>query len=185
MLSRFLAWIGRHRRGAAARPYRRRARLRSHLPCVDWLETRELLSSSLPVSAGSWTQIGPTTAISANGIGTTGDIASAITAILPDPSDTSHLYIGTAGGGVFSGRLTTTPSSSASTAATTSAQWTPLTDTFPVPGAGFISAMAVDPDNSNVIYAGTGEPNYQQDGVPGSGILNQQNGLPGRGLLNS
>lgn len=51
--------------------------------------------------------------------------------------------------------------------------WTPLTDTMPTTAMG---ALAVDPTNHDVIYAGTGEANYANHSRYGLGLYKSVNG---------
>src|SRR3982751_6689235 len=79
-----------------------------------------------------WTEIGP----APFGNGDSGRTIS----IAPHPTDASIFYVGAATGGVWKNQGGT---------------WTPLTDKMPFNPIG---ALAIDPTNPNVIYAGTGEP---------------------------
>jgi photosystem II stability/assembly factor-like uncharacterized protein len=51
--------------------------------------------------------------------------------------------------------------------------WTALTDTQPSLAVG---SIAIDPNNTSIIYVGTGEQNYAQDSYYGAGILKSING---------
>ncbi|HMI87084.1 MAG TPA: hypothetical protein VK550_23475, partial [Polyangiaceae bacterium] len=91
-----------------------------------------------------WTEIGP--APFGNG-----DNGRTIT-IAPHPTDASIFYVGAATGGVWRNQGGT---------------WTPLTDQMPFNPVG---AVAVDPTNANVIYAGTGEPHAGLHAYYGVGL---------------
>ncbi|MET0591080.1 MAG: DUF4198 domain-containing protein [Polyangiaceae bacterium] len=62
-----------------------------------------------------------------------------INAIVVDPANSSTVYVGAATGGVWKWQANA---------------WTPLTDNMPVMNVG---ALAMDPTNPNVLYAGTGD----------------------------
>ncbi len=88
-------------------------------------------------AAAVWTQRGPD------------NIGGRITDVAVDPSNDDIVFVGAAEGGVF---RTLDGGQS----------WTPLFDEMP---ALSIGALAIQPSNSNVIYAGTGEVN------PGGGSI--------------
>mgnify|MGYP001201272315 CR=1 FL=1 len=91
----------------------------------------------------SWTPIGPT------------NIGGRVTCIVADPLNPNIIIIGAAAGGIFK---TTNGGVS----------WTPKTDFAPALGMG---SLEMDPNNSNIIYAGTGEANSATDCYPGYGLL--------------
>ena len=76
------------------------------------------------------------------------------------PSNSSIIYIGAAGGGVWK---------------TTNAgvQWQVLTDSLTAVTTG---GLAVDPNNPNVVYYGTGELNFSLDSYYGDGLFKSTNG---------
>ncbi len=78
-----------------------------------------------------------------------------VTAIATHPTDPSIVYLGTANGGVWK----TTDIGET---------WLPKTDQEVSLAIG---ALAVAPSNSNIIYAGTGEPNLSCDSYYGAGVL--------------
>ena len=67
-----------------------------------------------------------------------------VTAIAPNPHDGSILYIGTAGGGVWRSRNGGT-------------NWTPIFDRQLALGIGEPGGIAIDPNNTDVIYVGTSQ----------------------------
>jgi hypothetical protein len=83
---------------------------------------------SRQVNLGAWQPLGP------------GNQGGRTKALLIDPRDTSVMYAGAVTGGVWK----TTDGG---------ANWLPITDMFPTMGLG---ALAMDPANPDVIYAGTG-----------------------------
>lgn len=91
----------------------------------------------------SWTPIGPT------------NIGGRVTCIVADPLNPNIIIIGAAAGGIFK---------------TTNGgvNWTPKTDFAPALGMG---SLEMDPNNSNIVYAGTGEANSATDCYPGYGLL--------------
>src|SRR5215472_7703512 len=85
-----------------------------------------------------------------------------VTAIAVDPSDATGntVYIGGAAGGVWK----TTDGGG---------HWTPLTDSQPSLAVG---SIAIDPNNNNIIYVGTGEENFSGDAYYGAGVLKSTDG---------
>ncbi|AVP98161.1 hypothetical protein C7S18_13585 [Ahniella affigens] len=80
--------------------------------------------------------------------------------ILVDPSDTTIAYIASDGGGVWK---TTNCCSAATT-------WTVKTD-FPELASSAIGDLAMDPNDPNVIYAGTGDLRYGSFSFGSAGVL--------------
>ena len=89
------------------------------------------------IAANRWTDLGPR------------NVGGRIRAILPDPRDPNRLFVGAASGGIWR----TTDGG---------ASFTPVAD---VSGNLTIGAMAIDPNNPNVMYAGTGESFAALNGV--------------------
>jgi photosystem II stability/assembly factor-like uncharacterized protein len=98
--------------------------------------------------ATPWTELGP------------GNIGGRTRAMVIDPTNPEVMYIGGVAGGVWK---TTDGGGS----------WTPLDD-FMANLA--VSSLAMDPSNSNVLYAGTGEGYFNGDSVRGAGIFKTTNG---------
>jgi uncharacterized repeat protein (TIGR02543 family) len=94
---------------------------------------------------GAWTSLGP------------GNIGGRTRSILIDPNNPSIIYAGAVTGGVWK----TTDGGGT---------WNPVSDLLPVLNIG---AMAMDPTNSKIIYAGTGE---SYTGFPGQGIFKTTDG---------
>jgi photosystem II stability/assembly factor-like uncharacterized protein len=105
----------------------------------------ELIDASSMTVA--WNPIGPT------------NIGGRVTCIVADPANPNIIIIGAAAGGIFkttNGGL----------------NWTAKTDFAPALG---MSSLEMDPNNSNIIYAGTGEANSAIDCYPGYGVLKSTN----------
>lgn len=93
--------------------------------------------------AQKWNQVGPT------------NIGGRITALDVVPTNPKIIYIGAAAGGVFKstdGGFT----------------WYAKTDHFPSLSSG---AIKIDPNNTDIIYFGSGEANSSGDSYPGFGML--------------
>ena len=96
-----------------------------------------------------WTQLGPY------------NIGGRVTALAVAPGGTT-IYLGAANGGVFK-------------STNSGVNWAPVTD-----GLGWelfsIGALALDPTDANVVYAGTGEANNSVDSYDGNGLLRSADG---------
>jgi hypothetical protein len=99
-----------------------------------------------------------------------------VTAIALDPFDTTgnHLYLGTTGGGVW-------VANNAAVSTPASIVFTPLTDSVAALGGAedasiSIGALTVQPGETGVILAGTGDPNDVLDSYYGAGILRSIDG---------
>src|SRR5258708_1907445 len=103
-----------------------------------------------------WKLIGPRPISYNPGYATSGRV----TGIAVDPRDNDTVFIATADGGVWK----TTDGGN---------NWTPLTDDQP---ALAIGAIALDPLHPDIVYAGTGEENFNADAYSGVGILKSQDG---------
>jgi hypothetical protein len=110
-------------------------------------ETRKTGEVS-PEFFGSWTQLGP------------GNIGGRTRALVINPTTPTTMYAGGVAGGVWR----TTDGG---------ASWTPLTDLI---ANIAVNSLAMDPANSNVLYAGTGEGYFNGDAVQGAGIFKTTDG---------
>ncbi|MBL8245314.1 MAG: hypothetical protein JNL89_14030, partial [Rhodanobacteraceae bacterium] len=101
-------------------------------------------------SNSPWTLMGPT-GFDSRIEPTWGRMSGRVRALAIDPTISSRLLLGTATGGVW-------------LSANSGASWMPLTDNQPSLAIG---AVAIDPNNPNVFYAGTGEANgsYYSAGI--------------------
>jgi uncharacterized repeat protein (TIGR01451 family) len=108
-------------------------------------------------SSTQWTLIGPQPTNTPYNVPT---VAGRVSALAVDPTNSSVVYAGAAGGGVWK----TTDGG---------VHWTPLTDAQPSLAVG---SIAIDPLNHSVIYVGTGEENFSGDSYYGAGILKSTDG---------
>ncbi|MBN8672610.1 MAG: T9SS type A sorting domain-containing protein [Chitinophagales bacterium] len=131
-----------------------------------WLQHLEIKKKSEQIysrvaSASNWT-----------GLGYCQDgatrIGGRIVCMAIDPNNTNNLWVGSASGGIWK-----------STNAGTS--WTSVPTNLPVLG---VSAILVDPSNSNTIYAGTGEVYHTEVGVMGFNVWKTR-GTYGIGVIKS
>jgi hypothetical protein len=120
----------------------------------------------------AWAPLGPAPLLS-NASGSLGEqdygpVSGRVTAIAADPNDVTcnTVYIGGAHGGVWK-------SSNAAVADPAAVTWTPLTDREATLSTG---AIAVQPNNAQVILVGTGEANLALDSYYGLGILRSKDG---------
>lgn len=88
-----------------------------------------------------------------------GTMSGRITAIEGVPSDGKTIYVGTAGGGIWK-------------TTNAGASFTPIFDKY----CQSIGALAIDPKNSKVIYAGTGESNMRNSVSIGNGLYKSTDG---------
>ena len=123
-------------------------------------------------AAATWQPLGPTAVLTPD----FGLVTGRISAVALDPSDSTgnHLYIGTTGGGVWS-------SSNAGTSTLSAIVFNPLTDALTALGGAAdasisIGALTVQPGETGVILAGTGDPNDVLDSYYGAGILRSADG---------
>lgn len=96
----------------------------------------------------NWSWLGP------------GNIGGRVRAILPHPTITDRIFIGSVAGGIWR-----TDDGGDS--------WFPVND-FMTSLA--VTSLVIDPGNSNVMYAGTGEGFYNFDALPGAGIFKSTDG---------
>lgn len=116
-------------------------------------QRRKMLANTLHIAAAGissaqWTFLGP------------GNIGGRIRSIVVHPASANTMWIGSVSGGIWK----TTDGGSA---------WSPVNDFM---GNLAISAMVIDPDNPDIMYAGTGEGFYNGDGVQGYGVFKSTDG---------
>jgi hypothetical protein len=116
-----------------------------------WAEFLPKNSMGQPEAVQSiWTSIGP------------GNIGGRTRSIIIHPTDSNTMWLGAVGGGVWK-----------TTSAGTSTSWSTNTDLL---ANLAVDCMAIDPTNSNVLYAGTGEGFYPSHGIRGNGIFKTADG---------
>ena len=130
-----------------------------------------------------WVAQGPTAVNGGQVSGiTTNTVSGAITSVAVDPKDSNVIYVGTAGGGIWK----TTQANWASDGIdnngngltdaadpTERPAWTPLTDQFP---SLSVTAIAVDPVDSKVVWAGTGQASSSGAGGRTIGLMKSSDG---------
>ncbi len=104
----------------------------------------------------TWVSLGPTPGAYFG----YGNISSRIVTGTYDPNNPNIIYIGPANGGVWK-------------STDNGVTWNPLTDNEVSMAMG---AIVVDPTNSNIVYAGTGEATYSGASYYGRGLLKSTNG---------
>jgi len=122
-------------------------------------EEYEKMKASFKTSASSdrawWTCLGP---FSHTGTGSWSPGQGRVNAITEDPVDPKTVYLGAPNGGLWKSK-------------DDGATWAPLTDYLPRIG---VSAIAVDPKNTNIIYIGMGDD--EASDCPSIGILKSTDG---------
>ena len=115
----------------------------------------EKMPNATGAGGAIWQLLGPAPLISGSTI-----LGGRTPSVAVDPGDPNTLYIGAALGGVWK-------------SADAGATWTPLTDDQPSLAMGWV---VVDPTDSNVVYAGTGEQDNSGDSYYGAGVLRSLDG---------
>jgi hypothetical protein len=123
-------------------------------------------------AAATWQPLGPTAVLTPN----FGLVSGRISALALDPSDPTgnRLFVGATGGGVWA-------ANNAGVSTPSSIVFTPLTDNLAALGGVIgnsisIGALTVQPGETGVILAGTGDPNDVLDSYYGAGILRSTDG---------
>ncbi len=119
-------------------------------------------SQAWPVESGSANRIDPAAGINPSGwtwLGP-GNIGGRIRSIVVHPTDPQTLWVGSVGGGIWK-----TTNGGAS--------WAPMSDFITSLAVG---SMAIDPNNPDVLYVGTGEGFSNQDSIRGAGIFTTADG---------
>ncbi|MBS1713895.1 MAG: hypothetical protein JST30_06120 [Armatimonadetes bacterium] len=106
---------------------------------------------------GRWEEIGPSVLIGGWG---GMENCGRTTALVVDHTDSQTLYAGAASGGLWK-------------SVDGGGDWKPLADRQASLAFG---ALAIDPMDRNVVYAGTGEPHYAFDSFAGVGMLKSRDG---------
>jgi hypothetical protein len=129
-------------------------------------------TSANATSPNTWQPVGPTAVQTTN----YGLVTGRVAALALDPSDATgnRLYLGATGGGVW-------VANNAASSTPASIVFTPLTDSVAALGGVTdasisIGALTVQPGETGVILAGTGDPNDVLDSYYGAGILRSTDG---------
>jgi len=104
--------------------------------------TMKNASTLRKTTASTWSALGP------------GNIGGRVRSIVVNPGNSAHILIGSVSGGIWK-------------STDGGASWIPKSDSLDVMAIG---SMVIDPTNSNVVYAGTGEGWLNEDAVYGGGI---------------
>lgn len=123
-------------------------------------QARAMMSVQAAAALPQWQNIGPAPMRSSAMGKQKIDVAGRTRAIAIDPRDSAVIYIGAAQGGVWK-------------STNGGESWAPLSDDMPSLSIG---ALALDPKNPDIVYAGTGEPTLGGDNYYGAGILKSTNG---------
>ncbi len=116
------------------------------IPKLESLEDRTVPSISYTLNTPTWSQISPAPVTNAQNQSVNKLGAGAIESFAIDPQNSNIAFVGTVAGGVW--RTMNFDSANPS-----SVIWTPLNDQLP---SLYIGAIAIDPNNPSVLYAGTG-----------------------------
>jgi photosystem II stability/assembly factor-like uncharacterized protein len=111
------------------------------------------MAASAALMAGDATELGPAPIVNGGYVGR-------VSSLICSPTDPRRYFVGAADGGVWR-------------TLDGGASWTPLTDQMPTTAIG---ALAFDPTNEQVIYAGTGEANYANHSRYGLGLYKSADG---------
>ena len=106
--------------------------------------------------SATWTFLGPKPV----NPGSSRVVSGRVTSIVVDPRNNNTVYLGASAGGIWK-------------SGDAGAHWNPIGDDQPSLAIG---AMALDPNDSNIIYAATGEEHGGYDNYYGVGILKSTNG---------
>lgn len=105
------------------------------------------------VGANDWIELGPAPI-------TNGGYTGRLSCVVASPTDPDKYYVGGADGGVWK-------------TLDGGVSWIPLTDHLPICSIG---ALALDPLDDDIVYAGSGEANYANHSVYGLGIYKTTDG---------
>ncbi len=134
------------------------------LPVAGFARAVEAVEEMRPIQAAAalprWENLGPAPMKRSQMGRQRVDVTGRVRAIAVHPTKPDTVYLGLALGGVWK----TTDGGNT---------WTPLSDDQPSLAIG---ALALDPSNPDVLYAGTGEPTPGLDNYYGAGILKSTDG---------
>lgn len=154
----------RNRRGLDPEPRELLPKERSESAYLLGSVQKEEMATEAPDTPGVvWRSLGPAGIAEGqtygSGPGSTTTVAGRVTAIAVDSSNSQHLLVGSAAGGIWESR-------------DTGKTWTPRTDDQPTLSIG---ALGFDPTDPSRVYAGTGEGNSEYAHL-GQGILRSLDG---------
>ncbi len=112
------------------------------------VDTMPVIPGERDAGLWNWEWLGP------------GNIGGRVRAVMTHPTDADILWAGSAGGGIWK-------------TSNGGGSWYPLHDLLP---SLAITSLAMDPTNSDVIYAGTGEGFGNSDALPGAGVFKSTDG---------
>ncbi len=134
------------------------------LPSGGYARAVQQTLAMLPLQAAAglplWQNIGPAPMQNSRMGQQPIDVSGRVRAVVIDPRNSNVIYLGAAMGGVWK---STNGGDS----------WVALTDKEPSLAIG---SLALDPQNPDIIYAGTGEPTLGLDNYYGAGILKSTDG---------
>lgn len=141
-----------------------RAYPEDHVPAGGFARAVAAMQSLLPIEAAetlpAWQNIGPAPMIDSMMGQQKVNVTGRVRALAIHPVNTNIVYLGAAQGGVWK---TTNGGDS----------WTPMSDDQ---ASLAVAALALDPNNPEIVYAGTGEPTPGLDNYYGAGILKSTDG---------
>ena len=147
--------VGERSEKEAKRPndwfYFQRAYPKKQMDFRAWLAAQEqagFFREHLSLEGNYWEEAGPT------------NIGGRITAVAVHPGQPQKIWMGAADGGVWK-------------SSNGGVEWSPVFDFAPSLSIG---ALAVDPNDPNTVYVGTGEANASGDSYPGNGIYRTTDG---------
>lgn len=149
------------------------AKIARRIPAGVDLAKRKMRNSKSPLALdpSGFTALGPMPEhmTGCSGCYDYGTTAGRVNAVVVDPTTTTPgaitAYIATVGGGVWK----------TTTCCSTSTSWTATTDD-PLLSTISIDTLALDPNDHNTVYAGTGDLNYGSFSMGSQGILKSTNG---------
>ena len=125
----------------------------------EYAATASALSTAPAAGPSAWRWLGPSYMPNGQTYGSARvDVAGRVSAIAVDPSNSAHLLVGAAGGGVWQ-------------SFDAGGTWSPRTDGAPTLTTG---AIAFDPSQTATVYVGTGEGNWYSRW--GAGVLRSTDG---------
>jgi hypothetical protein len=131
---------------------------------LERLEDRVMLAINV-AGVGNWVEQGPAPITAAQVLlPPNHEVAGAVSAIAATGAST--LYVGTVGGGIWR-------TDNATVAAPAQPNWRQLTDQYP---SNAITAIAVDPVNANIVWAGTGRASNSEMGGKTVGVMRSADG---------